>query len=232
MIKGLTVDKVTCDFPLVDVDKAVSEVKRDKPGNRVLQKCRVPQLAGGVTDVLLGIHYSLVHPDPVHTLESGLTIYRSKLVGHHKGFNAMIGGPHSSFDCLSNQAGGVAQMVANFVLGLERYKAGEWSAPRVPRIDMEDEEIQFAKKMNASSSELPILSEIAATEAEEEKLTESFQAVLDSLAEHCNHQVGKGTEHPHMTPGSSSIPICVPASESFPICAPAGDSFPICAPNR
>ena len=84
LIKGLTVDKVTCDFPMVDVDKAVSEVKRDKPGNRVLQECRVPQLAGGVTDVLLGNHYSLVHPDPVHTLESGLTIYRSKLVGHRK----------------------------------------------------------------------------------------------------------------------------------------------------
>ena len=79
-------------------------------------------------------------------------------------------------------------MVANFVLGLERYKAGEWSAPRVPHIDMEEEEIRFAKMMNASSSELPILSEIAATEVEEEKLAESFQAVLDNLTEQCSCQ--------------------------------------------
>ena len=70
-IKGLTVDHVTCDFPMIDVETAVAEVKRDKPSDRVLQQCTVPKLAGGVTDVLLGIHYSLIHPVPVHTLESG-----------------------------------------------------------------------------------------------------------------------------------------------------------------
>ena len=121
------------------------------------------------------------------------------------------------------------------MLGLERYKAGEWSAPRVPHIDMEDEEIQFAKMMNASSSELPILSEITATEAEEEKLAESFQAVLDNLTEHCNHQVGKEIEYSHVTPSSSvpasnSFPPCAPASDSSPTCAPAGGSTPTCAP--
>ena len=156
-IKGLTVDHVTCDFPTINVEKAVAEVKRDKPGDAVLQQCKVPKQAGGVTDVLLGIHYSLIHPVPVHTLESGLTIYTTKLVGHGSGFNAMIGGPHSTFDCLSSQAGGAAQMVASFVLGLERYRAGEWSAPQIPHIQMCDDEMRFARELNATSSELPIL---------------------------------------------------------------------------
>ena len=113
-IKGLTVDKVTADFPMIDVGKAVGEIKRDNPANNSLQRCKIPRHTGGVTDALIGIHYSLIHPVPVHTLESGLTIYRSKLVGHKAGYNALIGGPHSSFECLCNVAGGVQMMVANF----------------------------------------------------------------------------------------------------------------------
>ena len=36
-IKGLTVDKVTADFPMIDVSKAVEEVKRDEASNTLLQ---------------------------------------------------------------------------------------------------------------------------------------------------------------------------------------------------
>ena len=106
--RGLTVDRVTCDFPMINVEKAVSEVKRDKPGDKLLQQCKIPRMAGGVTDALIGIHYELIHPESVHTLDSGLTIYRSKLMGHKGEFNAMIGGPHSSFECICQEAGGMA----------------------------------------------------------------------------------------------------------------------------
>ena len=108
-IQGLTVDKVTCDFLMINVENAVAEVKRDKPEDEILQQCKVPKMAGGVTHGLIG---SLIHPEPIPTLPSGLTIYKSKLVGHKTGQNAMIGGPHSTFDCLCDQAGGVANMVA------------------------------------------------------------------------------------------------------------------------
>ena len=37
-------------------------------------------------------------------------------------------------------------MAANFVLGRERYKAGEWSSPRVPHIDMEQKESELDGK--------------------------------------------------------------------------------------
>ena len=39
-------------------------------------------MAGGVPHVLIGIKYKLIHPEAIHTLPSGLTLYKSKLVGH------------------------------------------------------------------------------------------------------------------------------------------------------
>ena len=182
-IKGLTVDKVTGDFPAIDVDHAVAEVKRDRPGNRLLQQCQVPKVAGGVTDALLGIQYSLIHPIPVHTLVSGLTIYRSKLVSHKSGFNAMIGGPHSSFDCLCQEAGGVANMVANFVQGLEKFRVGDWSAPKLPNAPMTMEEIKFAQKMNTNIGELEVLGEYSKKECLEMNLQDSFLEFMEEIEE-------------------------------------------------
>ena len=127
-IQGLTVDKVICDFPLIDVERAVAEVKRDKPEDKILQHCKVPKMAY----VLKGIKYKIIHPEAIHTLPSALTLYKSKLVGHNPGQNAMIGGPHSTFDCLCEQAGGVPDMVANFARGIAKYRDEDWYAPRVP----------------------------------------------------------------------------------------------------
>ena len=67
---------------MIDVENAVAEVKRDKPEDKILQQCTVPKMAGGVTHGLIGIKYTLIHPDPIHNLPSVLTLYKSKLVGH------------------------------------------------------------------------------------------------------------------------------------------------------
>ena len=179
LIKGLTVDHVTADFPLIDVSIAAEEIKRDLPEDTLLQQCKVPRLAGGVTDALLGIHYSLIHPVPVHTLESGLTLYRSKLVSHTGGYNAMVGGPHSSFECLSEAAGNVGTMVAQFVSGLERYKSGDWSAPRLPYLPLTTEEVAFAKNMNAT--EVEILAQYRELENLDEMEKKAVAEVLDTV---------------------------------------------------
>merc|ERR1711940_185898 len=63
-----SMNKVTGDFPLYDVTKAVNEVKADDPMNQLLQNCRVPEIIGGEVDCLMGIKYSLLHPEPLHTL--------------------------------------------------------------------------------------------------------------------------------------------------------------------
>ena len=179
LIKGLTVDHVTADFPLIDVSIAAEEIKRDLPEDTLLQQCKVPRLAGGVTDALLGIHYSLIHPVPVHTLESGLTLYRSKLVSHTGGYNAMVGGPHSSFECLSEAAGNVGTMMAQFVSGLERYKSGDWSAPRLPYLPLTTEEVAFAKNMNAT--EVEILAQYRELENLDEMEKKAVAEVLDTV---------------------------------------------------
>ena len=74
-----------------DVTKAVKEVKDDVPLNQLLQNCKVPDITGGEVDCLMGIKYSLLHPEPLHTLAtSGLSIYATKLKIRDGKFNAMI----------------------------------------------------------------------------------------------------------------------------------------------
>ena len=74
--------------------------------------------------------YSSIFPVPVHCLDSGLTIYKTKLASHNKSFNATIGGPHSSFKFLAEKAGGTTILLAHFVQGLKTF--GELDG--VPRI--------------------------------------------------------------------------------------------------
>ena len=130
IVQGLTVNRVTSDFPMIDLTEAVNAVKNDAGDNSVLQRCSLPPAVGGSVDILLGIMYSAIFPEPIHCMESGLTIYRSKLSPHHKGFNAVIGGPHSSFRFLAQKAGGTATLLAHFTEGLKAYR--KWDgAPKI-----------------------------------------------------------------------------------------------------
>ena len=88
-----SMNKVTADFPMFNVSKAIQEVKDDDPLNKLLKNCRVPDIIGGEVDCLMGIKYSLIHPEALHTFPtSGL--YASKLKSHDGEMNAMIGGSH------------------------------------------------------------------------------------------------------------------------------------------
>ena len=131
IVQALTVDRVTTDFPMMNLTEAVNDVKKDDPNNSVLQQCSLPSAVGGSVDILMGIMYSSIFPVPVHCLESGLTIYKSKLSPHYKGFNAVIGGPHSSFSILAEKAGGTASLLAHFTEGLQAYRSWDGGAPRI-----------------------------------------------------------------------------------------------------
>ena len=67
-VRGYSMTKVTCDFPEIDLTRAVRAVKEDAPDNQVLQNCKLPSKVGGEVDCLLGIKYSFIHPEPIHTL--------------------------------------------------------------------------------------------------------------------------------------------------------------------
>ena len=96
--------QITCDFPHINTTKAENEIKESYPADKVLQSCKLPPVAGGRVDVLLGIQYTNIFPVAIRQLDCGLTIYQSRIVAHDKEVNALIGGPHTSFEFLAGKA--------------------------------------------------------------------------------------------------------------------------------
>ena len=177
LIRGLTVNKVTEDFPLIKLDAAAAELKANC-NDEWVKGCKIPKLAGGVTDALIGIQYNLVHPEPVHTLESGLCIFKSRLAPHKGGGLAMIGGPHSSFDALAGLSGGVSRVVAQFVQGLENYRSGNWMPPKIPINPVCAEEIMYAETMNTYEGDY-IMKEAFQVEQDRSKFLEPYEDILE-----------------------------------------------------
>ena len=99
----------------------------------------MPPSADGCVDMLVGIKYVSIFPKEIHTLPSGLTIYSSRLASHDGKYNACLGGPHSSFAALASGAGGVTQLLAHFVDGLQSFK--DTGPPRIKSVQMSKDEI-------------------------------------------------------------------------------------------
>ena len=138
--------------PMINIDAAAQEVKADDPSNQLLQRCRLPPEAGGVVDMLLGIKYSSIFPEAVHSLPCGLTIYRSKLASHGGQYDCCIGGPHKSFSVLTGMAGGTAQLLSHFVDGLRAYQ--QCGPPKITSIYMTNEEVLQAVKFNTEEGDM------------------------------------------------------------------------------
>ena len=151
IIQGVTVDHITAPFPIIDLTEAVKEIKADDPENRELQDLRVPSTAGGEADILFGILYEGCHPVHVHTLPSGLFIAKLKLATPDNQWTGVIGGPHKSFEMLSEQVGDVSRLMAHFVDGLKDYESLGAPALHAPMMTWED--VQFAHKMNRAEIE-------------------------------------------------------------------------------
>ena len=148
IVQGVTMKQITCDFPAIDTTEAVAEVKGSNKEDKSLQSCMVPKIAGGTVHVLLGIQYLNIFPEVVMQLEFGLTIFRSRLVSHDKKMNAIIGGPHSSFQFLADKFGNTAALLAHFTEGLSRLR--QLGPPKIPVNPMTVEEEMFAKAHNAA----------------------------------------------------------------------------------
>ena len=173
LLRGVTLDIITGDSPIFDIEEATKEIKMDMPDNAVLQGCSVPKSVGGVVDILIGTLYNLIFPKPIHYLPNGLTIYRCTLASHDSSINATIGGPHTSFDVLAEQVGGAAPLMAHFLAGLQKFE--EWGPPSIGHISMSDEENHVAKMMNMTEGD-PIFEELAQDEQAEEYIEELFDA--------------------------------------------------------
>ena len=152
LVQGLTVSKVTSDFPMMDLSAAVAEIKADDSSNLLLQSCSLPPMAGGTVDMLLGSKYLSVFPKQVHSLPCGLTIYKSQLASHDGKYDSCIGGPHSSFTALANLAGGTPQLIAAFIDGLQAYR--QFGPPTLKSVSLTNEDIKMAQSFNFKESGL------------------------------------------------------------------------------
>ena len=186
LIQGLTVPRITSDFPHTNLETAIREVKDDDLNNAALQNCRAPLIAGGSVHMLLGIKYVSIFPKEVHTLPSGLTIYESRLASHGGQFNSCIGGPHSSFTALAGDVGGTAQLLALFVDGLQTFR--QWGPPKIETISMTETEIALAKQYNAEEGEMAELAEYL-----EEEFALDSDSEEDSPSTCCLHCPGQAS---------------------------------------
>ena len=191
LVRGVTMEQITCDFPHIDTTKAETEVKSSYPSDKMLQSCKLPSMVGGRVDVLLGIHYTNIFPVPIRQLDCGLTIYESRLVAHDKGINALIGGPHTSFQFLAQKIGNPAALLAHFTEGLQRLR--QLGPPIIPSNPMSLEEEMFAMSHNAMECNmvqqlvnLEMVESFIADSEEEILCTttsgEKDQSVIDTLA--------------------------------------------------
>ena len=111
-----------------------------------MQNLCVPSVAGGEADILFGILYESCHPVHIHTLPSGLFLAKLKLATPDDQWAGVIGGPHISFEVLSQQAGDVTRLMAHFVEGIKNIE--NMGAPDLHGPVMTWEDIQFATRMN------------------------------------------------------------------------------------
>ena len=96
---------------------------------------------------MIGIYYQSVYPELIHQLPSGLFISKLRLKSCNN-YNAVIGGPHSSFTYLcSNVVGDPSALMSCLVDGLKSFQ--QLGAPKIPVPLVTPEDIDFAKMMNA-----------------------------------------------------------------------------------
>ena len=148
LVRGLTVPKVTSDMPYMQLRPALDKIKASHANKKDLQKIQIPEILGGQVDMILGIQFSSVYPEPIHHLDNGLTVFRSKFLPNKPGEIACIGGPVECIHNMASHAGATftVRYLTNF---LSRVSSGY-----TPKIDffpstideMEDKVHIFADK--------------------------------------------------------------------------------------
>ena len=150
-LRGVTLDQITANSPKFNIEEATKAVKADNPEDCILQSCSLPTIVGGKVDILIGIQYNSIFPEPVHHLENGLTIYKCILASHDSSINATIGRTHSSFEFLADLHGGAAGLMSMFLAGIQQFK--RWGPPSIKSNPVTLEETEFAKIMNSTEED-------------------------------------------------------------------------------
>ena len=96
VLTGVCLDQITNTFPSYplkgDIQNYITE-EYVKYGGKTIDLPGLPEFVGGNVDFMIGSKYMRYHPEPIFTLPSGLTIYKSPFV-NVDGTRGVIGGPH------------------------------------------------------------------------------------------------------------------------------------------
>ena len=96
VLAGVCLDKITNTFPEYPLNGRISDDLLDAykaSGKDVNELPKLPNSVGGDVDIMIGTKYMRYHPQPVFSLTSGLTIFKSPFMGIG-GKQGVIGGPH------------------------------------------------------------------------------------------------------------------------------------------
>ena len=99
VLAGVCLDRITSTFPHYPIQ---GKVKDDIYNAFNESNCteeelpKLPEFIGGDIDIMIGAKYLRYHPDPVFSLTSGLTVFKSVFPGVD-GNNGIVGGPHPVF---------------------------------------------------------------------------------------------------------------------------------------
>ena len=108
--KTLTMDTITADMNIVDLESVYEDIKSKTKEVKALQNLKVPREVGGKVDLLIGFNLLAVHPEPVHTFPSGLTVYKSKFKPPWPGVLGCVGGPVEALQCIAGMSGNIAAL--------------------------------------------------------------------------------------------------------------------------
>ena len=104
-VRGLTLDKVTGDMTELKLVPVFEQIKKENKSLDKIQNLKVPNIIGGEVQMILGIKYQNIYPEPVHTFPNGLTVFKSRLRPTKPGILACIGGPVEALQSICGIAG-------------------------------------------------------------------------------------------------------------------------------
>ena len=155
VVRGLTVPKVTQDMPKVDLHTIYENLKKKCKSKKQIQKLKVPKIVGGKVQMILGIKYQNIFPEPIHTFPSGLTIFKSKLMPAYPGAVACIGGPVAAIGELAGVMGlTTTTYLTNLLVEMKNYRPRmEFFPDMDDKIYMQDQDIPGIKEVFADMRE-------------------------------------------------------------------------------
>ena len=145
VLEGLTVDEITAPLPMTKLKDAEKAIKNDSKDPDV-KKLSCYDYIGGMVDILLGVAYNNIFPTALHTLESGLTIYKLKIASHDKTFTATLGGSHESFGMMANFCGNLPAFLTQLQAKVDNYN--KFGPPRLSAGIVSAEDELFALQFN------------------------------------------------------------------------------------